>query len=131
MRSGKSQTPFADRVARVWAGLSEIVRTADDPDVALAAFFQVTPAQLRAWRAAEGRHRCPVMTTRGHGCRGHASAVVDYDPRAWVSRDPAFCPAHAPARHESAAVGRDVPAATPQVPDRIAAAEDDEPHLAR
>ena len=96
MRVSKSELPFPDRVARVWGGLSEVTRTADDADLALADFFQVTPGELRSWRAAEGRHRCPGMTTRGHSCRNHASAVIDYDPRAWVSREPVFCPVHLP-----------------------------------
>jgi len=73
---------------------------ADDPDVAMADFFQVTPAQLRAWRAAEGRHRCPGRTTRGHGCRNRASAAVDYDPQVWAARAPSFCPTHTPSKEQ-------------------------------
>lgn len=109
----KSEAPFSDRVASVWGGLDEIVQMADDPDVAMADFFQVTPAQLRAWRAAEGRHRCPGKTTRGHSCRNQASAVVDYDPRVWAARDPSFCSTHMPARQEPVQAGSALPGAAP------------------
>lgn len=125
MRARRSEAPFADRVARVWGGLDEIVRTADDPDVAMADFFQVTPAQLRAWRAAEGRHRCPGKTTRGHGCRNHAVAVIDYDPRVWAAREPAFCSAHMPSGEPPAPARSDLPPAAPQGDRRDAASEDD------
>lgn len=125
MRVSKSELPFPDRVARVWGGLNEIVRTDGDADVAVADFFQVTPQDLRAWRLAEGRHRCPGVTTRGHGCRNRPSAVVDYDPRAWVSREPVFCPAHLGSRQEWGSTGPGPPAPAPQVTGRTAATEDD------
>lgn len=94
LKAARSETPFPDRVARVWGGLSEVVRGAEDPDAVAAAFFQVTPQQLRAWRASEGRHQCRGVTVRGHDCRNYASTRIDYDPRVWVSRGAAFCPAH-------------------------------------
>ncbi|MDQ3126323.1 MAG: hypothetical protein M3Q74_12070 [Pseudomonadota bacterium] len=114
MKVSKPELSFQDRVAGIWGGLEEIVRTADDPDLAMADFFQVTLQQLVAWRAAEGRQRCPGVTTRGHGCRNYASAVVDYDPRVWVARDPGFCPNHMKSQHDMAAArkiaGRNVSA---------------------
>lgn len=131
MRASKPEASFDERVARVWGGLGEIVQAADDPDMALADFFQVTPEQLRAWRAAEGRHRCPGTTTRGHGCRNHASAVIDYDPRAWLSREPVPCPAHTPSSAEAAAGTSALPAAAPRIDGRRAATKDDEPVLPR
>lgn len=114
----KSEAPFADRVARVWGGLDEIVQMADDPDVAMADFFQVTLAQLRAWRAAEGRHRCPGKTTRGHSCRNHASAVVDYDPRVWAAREASFCPTHTPSKEDPAQTRSDLAVAAPKADGR-------------
>ena len=122
MRTSKSELPFPARVARVWGGLNEIVRDEGDADVALAAFFQVTPQQLAAWRAAEGRHRCPGVTTRSHGCRNYATTVIDYDPRTWVSREPVFCPTHTSSPQEPQA-GRPAPALT--VAGGNAADEDD------
>lgn len=94
MSVGGPEASFSDRVAGVWGGLHELVGTTDDPDETAATFFQVTPAQLRAWRAAEGRHRCHGLTARGSACRNYASTAVDYDPRAWLARGPTFCPAH-------------------------------------
>lgn len=131
MRAGKPEAPFADRVARVWGGLNETVQAADDPDLAMADFFQVTVEHLRAWRAAEGRHRCAGTTTRGHGCRNYASVVIDYDPRVWVSRTPPFCAAHAPSPPESTAPRPNLPASAPQVDGRQAATEDDGQATAR
>ncbi len=125
MRAGKSELPFSQRVAQVWGGLNEIVRTGGDADAAVAAFFQVTVEQLGAWRAAEGRHRCPGVTTRGHSCRNYASAVVDYDPRAWVARDPEFCPTHLNSQQEPAAARPAPPAPVPQTVGRNPSAEDD------
>jgi len=125
VRARKSELPFPARVARVWGGLNEIVQAEGDADVALAAFFQVTLEQLAAWRAAEGRHRCPGVTSRGHNCRNHASAVVDYDPRAWVARDPEFCKAHLNSQPEPAAARPAPPAPAPHTSGRNAAAEDD------
>lgn len=112
----RSEAPFSERVARVWAGLDEVVQMADDPDLTLSEFFQVTPEQLRAWRAAEGRHRCPGKTTRGHGCRNHASAMVDYDPRIWAARDPSFCPTHKPSNKTPAQARSDLSASAPTKP---------------
>lgn len=131
MRASKPEAPFADRVSRVWGGLNEIVRAADDPDLAMADFFQVTLEQLRAWRAAEGRHRCSGTTTRGHGCLNHASIVIDYDPRTWVSRNPLFCAAHSPSAQEPTPPPPNLPAPPPQVDGRPAATEDDELAMAR
>lgn len=111
MRISKKDLPFPERVARVWGGLNEMARTDGDADLAVADFFQVTQGQLRAWLLAEGRHRCPCTTTRGHGCRNYASAVIDYDPRVWVSRDPGYCPMHLRSpRRPAAAAGRPQPA---------------------
>ncbi|MBU4135353.1 MAG: hypothetical protein KJ690_02925 [Alphaproteobacteria bacterium] len=131
MRARKSEEPFADRVARVWGGLNEMVQTADDPDVAMAAFFRVMPGQLRAWRAAEGRHPCGGTTSRGHGCRNQASALIDYDPRVWAARDPVFCPSHMPADKEPAPARPDHPSVASQVTGGDAATEDDERPPAR
>ncbi len=131
MRVSKSERPFAERVARVWGGLNEIGQTGDDADLAVAAFFQVTPRQLEAWRDAEGRHRCPGVTTRGHGCRNYASTVVDYDPRAWVARDPEYCPSHLASLPEPAATRPASPAADPRPGVQGAAAKDDERAPAR
>ena len=125
MRDSKSEIPFPDRVARVWGGLNEIVRTEEDADVAVADFFQVTPQELRSWRLAEGRHRCPGVTTRGHGCRNYASALIDYDPRVWLARAPEFCPIHLKSRQEQAAARSGPLVAALQIASRNAAAEDD------
>lgn len=131
MRISKSERPFAERVARVWGGLNEIGQAGDDADVAVAAFFQVTLRQLEAWRDAEGRHRCPGVTTRGHGCRNYASPVVDYDPRAWVARAPEYCPAHLSSAPEPAARRPASPGADLRPGGPGAAAEDDERVRAR
>lgn len=116
MRSCKPLAPFADRVGRVWGGLDEIARSADDPQAAMAAFFEVTPDQVQAWRAAEGRHACAMPTIRGTGCRNHASAVIDYDPRVWAARAPVYWPSHSPT---------DPPSAAPRGADPDSATEDD------
>lgn len=121
MRARKSEPPFGDRVARVWGGLDEIMKSADKPDVASAEFFQVTPQQLHAWRAAEGRHRCLAVNARGGRCSNFASPEIDYDPRLWASREPGFCPVHLTSR--SACAGP--PAAGQQVDDGACATEDD------
>lgn len=131
MSASKSDAPFTDRVALVWGGLHETVQGADDPDLAMADFFQVTLEQLRAWRAAEGRHRCAGTTTRRHDCRNHASVVIDYDPRVWASRPPLFCPAHAASPHDPASPRSDLPAPAPQVDGQPAATEDDGQAMAR
>lgn len=94
MRARKFEAPFADRVAGVWGGLDELVREADDPVAATAAFFEMTASELRAWRAAEGRHYCQAVTSRGAGCRNPSSDIVDLDPRVWISRGPGFCATH-------------------------------------
>lgn len=125
MKVSKPEHPFPDRVAGIWGGLEETVRTADDPEVAMADFFQVTLPQLEAWRAAEGRQRCPGVTTRGHGCRNYASALIDYDPRLWVSRDPGFCSTHMKSRHDLATARTGPPAPAQQIVGRNTAAEDD------
>ena len=121
MRVSKSEIPFPDRVARVWGGLNEIVRTDGDADLAVADFFQVTSQELRSWLLAEGRHRCPGVTTRGHGCRNYVSAVIDYDPRVWVSRDPEYCPTHMKSQQGPAAARP----GQPQPGGRNTAGEDD------
>ena len=131
MRDSKSEIPFPDRVARVWGGLNEIVRTEEDADVAVADFFQVTPQELRSWRLAEGRHRCPGVTTRGHGCRNYASALIDYDPRTWASRDPVFCPAHMKSQLAPAAEPAGSPAPALQIAGRNPSPEDDASVTAR
>lgn len=100
MTAGRLELTFPDRVDRVWAGLHEIVPDGEETEAAWARFFQVTPEQVRAWWTAEGRHRCHAMSTRGHGCRNYASSLIDYDPRVWVSRAPAACPAHMTSRQE-------------------------------
>lgn len=125
LKVARSETPFPDRVARVWGGLNEIVRAADDPDVAAAAFFQVTPQQLRAWRASEGRHQCHGVTVRGHDCRNYSSTEIDYDPRAWVSRGPAFCPAHMTSENTTAPTLSDRPHASTPADPRNLTLEDD------
>lgn len=111
MKVSKPELSFDARIAGIWGGLDEIVRTADDPDVAMADFFQIKPEQLIAWRTAEGRQRCPGATTRGHVCRNYVSAVVDYDPRAWLSREPQYCPTHA--RSQQASTALKAPASSP------------------
>ncbi|MDP1777829.1 MAG: hypothetical protein Q8K90_04390 [Brevundimonas sp.] len=125
MKVSKPELSFRNRVARIWGGLEETVRTADDPDVAVADFFQVTLQQLVAWRTAEGRQHCPGVTTRGHGCRNYASAVIDYDPRLWISRNPGFCPTHMRSGQELTAERRGPPAPAPQAAGRKVSAEDD------
>ena len=102
MRLNKSELSFDEKVAVIWCGLEESVRESDDPETAVADFFQVTVQQLRAWRAAEGRQCCPGVTTRGHSCRNYVSSIVDYDPRGWVARAPEYCPTHLRAQQEMA-----------------------------
>lgn len=123
MKANRSELPFQERVAVIWCGLEETVRAADNPEVAIADFFQVTIPQLRAWRAAEGRQCCPGVTTRGHTCRNYVSSVIDYDPRAWESRPAEYCSTHLKAQQDPG----EAPALDPSVrgSDRNAASEDD------
>ena len=131
MKVSKPERSFPNRVAGIWGGLEESLRAADDPETAMADFFQVTLSQLEAWRAAEGRHRCPGVTTRGHGCRNFTSAVVDYDPRLWVSRDTAYCPTHMKSQPGPAGMRAGVSAPALNIVGRNAATEDDASVTAR